>query len=174
MYAHSSQQLTKNDPEEWLTNRAQGYVALKHSERQAIAYFCLLWSLFEAQKMTTQASARRICETVKSWSLQGALDIKLYEEPLAYFKKRYLSADGLTPNFYGLNFRPQDKRAAVEAVLRGTSRDVCDIVAELLLITFRLRNNLFHGVKWGDELRDQENNFSYANQVLIRTLEIDT
>lgn len=53
------------DPENWLTSYAPGYGALKPPERDAIAYFCLLWSLFEAQQMANNANAKRICDRVR-------------------------------------------------------------------------------------------------------------
>jgi hypothetical protein len=33
------------------------------------------------------------------------------------------------------------------------------------------RNNLFHGAKWAYGLRDQRENFTHANTVLMRLLE---
>ena len=41
----------------------------------------------------------------------------------------------------------------------------------LLMIVWRLRNNLFHGAKWAYGLRDQRENFTHANSVLMRLLE---
>jgi hypothetical protein len=40
-----------------------------------------------------------------------------------------------------------------------------------LMIVGRLRNDLFHGKKWAYELRDQRENFTHANGVLMRILE---
>jgi hypothetical protein len=159
-------------PEDWLTRYAPGYATLRQPEREAIAYFCLLWSLFEAQQMANDANAKRICNQVRQWELKGALDAQLFEGPLGYFRNRYFSPNGFTYHFYDLNFRPPDQRPVVERVLSGSSHNVGDIVIALLLIIYRLRNNLFHGVKWGDELREQEQNFKNANQVLMRALEI--
>jgi uncharacterized tellurite resistance protein B-like protein len=58
------------NPEDWLTSQAPGYAALKRPERGAIAYFCLLWSLFEAQQMANDANAKRICDQVRQWELR--------------------------------------------------------------------------------------------------------
>lgn len=160
------------DPEDWLTTYAPGYAALKPRERGAIAYFCLLWSLFEAQQMANDANAKRICDRVREWDHQGALNMQLFENPLGYFRNRYFSHGEFTYRFNALNFRPPDRRPIVESVLSGASNNPDDVVIALLLIAYRLRNNLFHGMKWGDELRDQEANFKNANQVLMRALEI--
>ena len=41
----------------------------------------------------------------------------------------------------------------------------------LLMIVWRFRNNLFHGAKWAYQLRDQRENFTQANSILMRMLE---
>lgn len=158
------------NPENWLTSHAPGYAALRRPEREAIAYFCLLWSLFEAQQMANDANAKRICDQVRQWELQGALNMQVFEKPLGYFKNRYFSHNEFT--YHSLHFRSRDYRTIVESVLSGASHAAGDVLIALLLIAYRLRNNLFHGAKWNDELREQEANFKNANQVLMMALEI--
>jgi len=56
-------------------------------------------------------------------------------------------------------------------VIEGANHDPRDRILALLMIVWRLRNNLFHGAKWAYQLRDQRENFTQANSVLIRMLE---
>jgi hypothetical protein len=160
------------DPEEWLTNFAPGYAGLKHSERQAIAYFCFLWSLFEAQKLKRAASAKSIVEHVQRFQSQDRLQGCDFERPLAYFKNRYFSNKEFTPLFFGLNFRACDRRSMVEVVLSGKEKNLDYVVVALLLIVYRLRNNLFHGEKWAYGIAEQEGNFTNANYVLMEAMRI--
>jgi hypothetical protein len=160
------------DPEKWLTTHAPGYAALRSSEREAIAYFCLLWSLFEAQKMESHANAQRICDQAILWGQRGSLNVERLKGPLRYFRDRYFSGNELTYHFHGLHFRRRDRQQLVERVLNGATEKSEDVVAALLLISYRLRNNLFHGAKWGDELKEQEENFKNAKLVLMSILEI--
>lgn len=44
------------------------------------------------------------------------------------------------------------------------------MLAGLLLITYCLRNNLFHGTKWHLGLSDQYENLAYGTLVLVETL----
>jgi hypothetical protein len=44
-------------------------------------------------------------------------------------------------------------------------------IAAVLIIVFRYRNNLFHGVKWQYKLEGQLGNFSAANDALMKVLE---
>jgi hypothetical protein len=122
--------------------------------------------------MVNNANAKRICDRVREWEHEGALNMQLFEKPLEYFRNRYFSHGEFTYHFNALNFRSADRRPIVERVLSGASHNAGDVMIALLLIVYRLRNNLFHGVKWGDELREQEANFKNANQVLMRALEI--
>jgi hypothetical protein len=59
----------------------------------------------------------------------------------------------------------------VRAVLKGENTNPADCVAVLLIVAFRLRNNLFHGVKWAYGIRGQLGNFTNANEALMAALE---
>jgi hypothetical protein len=51
----------------------------------------------------------------------------------------------------------------VERVIRGQSSGDAEIVSAVLIIVLRLRNNLFHGVKWSYGIKGQLENFRNAN-----------
>jgi hypothetical protein len=68
-----------------------------------------------------------------------------------------------TVYFGGLHLRRNDKSALVRAVLNKENTNPADSVAALLIVVLRLRNNLFHGVKWAYEIREQLGNFTNAN-----------
>jgi hypothetical protein len=63
------------EPEEWLTTYAPGYAELAHSERQAVTYFCFLWSLFEARQLNRAASPPAIIKQVSLWHMQARLPL---------------------------------------------------------------------------------------------------
>ncbi|HEX8678690.1 MAG TPA: hypothetical protein VF683_01920, partial [Chthoniobacterales bacterium] len=56
--------------------------------------------------------------------------------------------------------------------LSGARDGDADVLKTLLLIILRLRNNLFHGVKWQYLLYDQFENFTHANAVLMPAIEL--
>lgn len=157
--------------EQWLEARAPGFLNLPDPDRRAIFDFAFLWSLFEAQIMANFAGADRIRERIDAWALDGTLEAELYDEELAYFRNRYFADGALTYHFPHLNLRPADHPALVRAVIEGTNETPRDRMLALLMIVWRLRNNLFHGAKWAYELRDQRENFRHANGVLMRILE---
>ena len=43
----------------------------------------------------------------------------------------------------------------------------------MFIVVYRIRNNLFHGMKWAYGMRGQLENFRHANAVLIKALEMD-
>ena len=53
-----------------------------------------------------------------------------------------------------------------------SNADVAEVAAALLIIVYRFRNNLLHGVKWAYEIRGQFENFRHANAVLMQAIEL--
>jgi len=157
----------------WLGQYVSGYDALSHEEKDAIMHFSLLWSLFEAKALGNRASAKSIQDRVVQWSDSGCLindDFEVYKK---YFTNRYVS-NGITNSKFGmLHLRQNDKPDLVEAVLKGERNNLQDIVTALLIIVFRYRNNFFHGMKWAYDFRGQLNNFTMANELLMKVMEVN-
>ncbi|MEN8132224.1 MAG: hypothetical protein ABFS45_19010 [Pseudomonadota bacterium] len=60
----------------------------------------------------------------------------------------------------------------MRSVLKGEATDIADVVAVLLIIVYRFRNNMLHGLKWAYEIRGQLENFTHVNTVLMRVIEL--
>ena len=156
---------------QWLLANAPGFNNLAVEERQAIVDFSLLWSLFEARILNNSGNARTIRDTVHRWHENGALRVDAYDAELAYFKQRYFANNEFTYHFAHLHLRPGDQIPLVRSVIGGGNDDEAARVATVLIIIFRYRNNLFHGMKWAYELADQLENFTNANSALMTALE---
>lgn len=156
---------------DWLRERAPGFRDLSDEECSAITNFSLLWSLFEARILDSSGNAARICKTVDAWQDAGTLQADAYDSELTYFRRRYFVDGALNDHFHDLQLRRNDQPDLVRAVIDGTCNDPRDLVVTGLLIVLRLRNNLFHGVKWQDQLVGQLANFTNANCILIKALE---
>ncbi|MGY2850688.1 hypothetical protein ACVIWU_008285 [Bradyrhizobium sp. USDA 4509] len=157
--------------EQWLLEKAPGFKNLPAQDRSAIFNFAFLWSLFEAKIMSNFARADRIRAKVDEWTAAGTLEAELYNAELRYFQDRYFAEGALTDHFPYLGLRPTDHPELVRSVIQGVNNDPRDRVLALLMIVWRLRNNLFHGAKWSYELSGQLDNFAHANNVLMRLLE---
>jgi hypothetical protein len=157
--------------EAWLRARAPGYEDLTEAEREALKTFLFLWSLFEANALGEQGGPASIIDAAHELcKRQGGLGPKV-GGALAYFRERYVVEDAPNHRFDALNFRARDRRPLVEEVLTGLREAPGDQAAAVLLIVYRLRNNLFHGAKWAYGLAGQHDNFHHANQVLMEALD---
>ena len=155
---------------DWLVKMVPGFQELDNNERNAIIEFTFLWTLFENALLGNYASTERICNFVESWQKVGDLDETQFSNQLAYFRDRYFKKPEFTHYFDGLNLRANDRPEMVKSVLNGENQDAVVTVSTILIIIYRFRNNLFHGAKWQDQLRDQFENFSNANYILKKIL----
>jgi hypothetical protein len=159
------------EPNKWLELHAPGFDHLSDAERAAIKDFSLLWSLFEAFVLDTYGSATAIVATCAKFKASGTLDISRMAEPITYFQKRYFDGTAFTPAYSGLHLGKGDHIALVERFLKNQSKDHADTLAAVLIIIYRLRNNLFHGRKWSYGIEGQMANFHQASSVLMKVME---
>lgn len=140
----------------------------------AINEFCLLWSFFEEWVLENDANIPAIKrKTDEAVRRDGEIDLTHFEGPIAFFKDRYFEGGRPTQNFDGLRFQGKNGgRAEVEAVLTDKKRGTGDVLIALLIIVYRLRNNLLHGEKWSYRFKDQFGNFTNANIVLMRAMDV--
>lgn len=156
---------------DWLKASAPGFNHLSNDEQSAISDFSLLWGLFEARILNTEGNVTTICNAVDTWQKTGVLDPSYLDVELAYFRQRYFANGAFTYHFDHLHLRKNDQEALVRAVIDGSDDDPRNRVIAVLIIIFRYRNNLFHGVKWQYKLAGQLDNFATANAVLMKVLE---
>jgi hypothetical protein len=155
---------------EWLERNAPGFRDLTTEDRSCILQFALLWSFFEAKALQARASAQAIRRLAGEWEAQGRIRPSDFAASLLYFRERYSSGGHETIAFARLKLRSRDYPSLVRGVLEGTNNQSADSVAALLIVVYRLRNNLFHGEKWAYEMKDQRSNFEQANEVLMKAM----
>ena len=156
---------------DWLCVHAPGFRELSNEEREAISHFSLLWSFFEAESLGTNASAKAIISLTQDWASNGRLKLKPFEKSLAHFRARYFANGIPTEHLDSLALRSNDSPDLVHSMLKGEALSASDTVAALLIVVYRLRNNLFHGAKWAYGIRGQLGNFNHANAALMAALE---
>ena len=133
----------------------------------AIRNFLLLWNQFEAKLFNCSFS------TPDAISKSGMIKIDndIMVNTLHYFQQRYLSEGKINTQFLQLGFRHNDNQPLVEDVLFGNNKNNSDIIAAIIIIISRYRNNLFHGIKNVRLSSSQQTNFKYANTFLLTCLE---
>lgn len=158
------------DPNAWLEVNAAGFSRLDQDERRAIQHFALLWSLLEAKLLAAHGSPGAIRDAVQRIDAVNRLDMAPLEAPLAHFRGRYWQDGVLTARFDGLNMAAKHV-PTVQPVLAGVN-DPAAVLIAMLLIVYRLRNNLFHGPKWSYGIADQRANFDNANLVMMAAMDM--
>ncbi len=160
------------DIQEWIKQNADGYTALSPEEINAIGEFSLLWGFFEFRFLGCKANVKEIMEKVPE--LVNNTDVKpeVFSDEFEYFKDRYRSEGETNQKFNNYLFHKPEKKQFVADVLKGDVNDTIPIVQSLVIIAYRLRNNLFHGEKWEYKLVDQRNNFQNASSVMIKIMDL--
>ncbi|WP_350608268.1 MULTISPECIES: hypothetical protein [unclassified Pseudoalteromonas] len=149
---------------------APGIEHLSLDELHALQRFTLLWTLFEAQVLDTNAYVRNISEKVASIE-PHIIDGGWFEEHLAYFSNRYIENGKTNYHFEHLNLRDNDNPRLVRAALAGEDTRTSSQLIACLTIVYRFRNNFFHGIKWAYGLRDQLANLTHSASLLEKYLE---
>ena len=156
----------------WLEKHAPGYQDLQCDERLAILHFSLLWSLFEAEVLTLNGGVDSIAEAVNQWERKGLLTKEIFEQQIKYFPRRYYVNGKFTYEFNQLYLERSGSPELVKEVLRNEDANTERAATAILIIIFRIRNNLFHGEKWSYGLRGQLDNFNHANTALMKAVKL--
>ena len=148
------------------------FAELSGEERDAIGAFVLLWSLFEARVLDRHANARAIVEVARRWSQRGVLTQDSFQNEQTYFRNRFCPDGHVNDHFRHLNLRRPDNEQLVRKFLKQECLHAWENAAGLLIVVYRLRKNLFHGLKWAYGIQGQHENFQNANTSLVRALEL--
>lgn len=159
----------------WLVSRARGYGDLEPSEVEAIEQFSVVWTYFENVACNRDANITAIRTAVRRLAQsENGIGVKAFEPALKHFSDRYFPGGHQDNRFDGLRWRNGGEVAAknqAAEVLTGKATSPSDQLEALLFITYRLRNNLFHGEKWAYGIKDQRDNFVSATQTLISMID---
>ena len=157
------------DTLEWINNYYD--INLDEENLSPIYHFSLLWNMFESIACDNEASIQKIERTVEAAHHRMSLHQNDYEKPLNYFRSRYVT-DGQTNDIFdGFSFnRNHAWKPRVANALINHDAETLELITVLLVIAYRYRNNLFHGVKDIPNIEGQKANFKNANKVLKQFL----
>lgn len=161
------------DAIKWLAENTHGGTNLSLDGRESIASFTLMWSFFESalcENHVKVEALKRVSERLEPELVPPETN-QVLEDCLKFWQFRYLTSNGFSDHFEGLNFRNNDNRAHVESVLKGDLNHPREKLLALMIIVFRMRNNLFHGLKSLEMLNDQAENLATASRCIAAILE---
>lgn len=151
---------------DWL-NRRLG-TTFSEMDLVNIKNFTLIWSFFEHAYFDSNFKIQKLQVLMNDFN---TFDLKIFQPQLNYFIDRYVQNGEFTSRFIRLNLRPRDKQELVEAVLLGNAQNPNDVIMAIIIIIFRFRNNLFHGLKDLGLMDQQSDNFKNANDFLIKFMD---
>ena len=135
-----------------------------------IKNFLFFWSLFERELCSKNANVNRICNEIDNLVKARTLNPKEFNRIYNYFQKRYTTKGKINELFNQLRFGKSDRKVFVKTVLENDAPLINDVLKALLIIAYRLRNNLFHGTKRVELLSTQIDNFKVTNELLAKII----
>lgn len=151
---------------EWINNRFN--TNLNESNLYNVKNFALIWNIFEGRICDSHFTIGLIEERLTDIEF----NIEDFEPFISYFKDRYTTNGEMNNSFHYLYFRNGDRRDFVQRVLLGEEIPIKDCVLATTIIVYRLRNNLFHGLKEMHSIDGQRDNFNNANQFLMKLVDV--
>lgn len=135
---------------------------------QSIADFCLMWALFEGTELHRVENTVDELEEVAN---RLYYQIRGIEPALDFWSDRFTESGEFNQKFRKLRFSHAPHEALVKSVLLKENTNRSDILHALLLIVYRIRNNLFHGEKDITRIFNQKSNFINSSYLLQRVIE---
>jgi hypothetical protein len=154
----------------WIKANLSGRQRLSPQTLVVISDFTLMWNIFENLVCDNHAGVHQFDRVAGEIARDRTLP-PLIEEAVAFWAGRYLVGSEFNASFYDLGFRNGDRCEHVKAALRG-EKDVQGQCLAVMIIVYRLRNNLFHGRKEISTLNGQVSNLIMACRSLGAILQV--
>lgn len=159
------------DASTWLNANIADAAYLDENALVALRNFTLMWNLFEGLLCNTKATVSTFDRLVKELP-SNSHQISSLNTAFAYYRQRYTHNGCTNARFDQLHFRSNDKKEIVAATLLSENPTMQELGFALLVIIYRLRNNLFHGLKSFDQLNDQAENLNRAAEGLAAFMKL--
>lgn len=156
---------------DWISRNIRGGNEVEKSTLLSVSNFTLMWALFEGTEAHGESLivfdelkhiAKRVTDSFPQSDLDTAID---------YWSTRYISSNNTNEKFRKLRVKGQENINLVKNTLLGHEVSKTNQIHAILIIIYRLRNNMFHGMKDLKELEKQQNNFDHASTFLKCILE---
>ena|SRR5215469_12778434 len=155
----------------WIKANCDGGKTLKQETLNVVSNFTLMWSFFEATLCNKDADIKALESVSNKIGKRPPLPVEI-QTAVRFWSERYVRGGEFNNLFETLCFRRNDRREDVEAVLRCDKNDPESQLLAVMIIIYRLRNNLFHGLKQISELNDQVPNLTVACRTLAAVMEV--
>lgn len=161
----------KFDASEWIIDYIG--VHLDDDTKSTVQNFTMMWNIFEEFLCKNSANVPEFVKVAEKFDPEKVSPetLQKLQDCLLFWGFRYRTPDGFSDRFLSLDFRRNDRQDLVEAVLLGREVDPKQKFLALMIIVYRLRNNLFHGKKSIHMLNFQAENLNVASICLSAFIE---
>ncbi len=156
----------------WLEEQVAEFGNLKDEEKSEIIDFCMLWSFFEGRYLNENGNVNSIREFATKFEKNGGFTKLKLDECVKYFVDRYVADGEFTHSHESLYLEKSGNPPEVNQMLKEVSSTTSEKLIGCLVIIYRFRNNLFHGVKWQYNFLGQLDNFTHANKLLMKLMQL--
>lgn len=157
----------------WLEHNRH-YENIDESKLKNIFYFTLIWNIFEKECCGYDGNIREHPENI-SEAIHSKVNSEKIDTIFGYFQDRYITDAHTNQIFddfkFSRNTNDNDYKQFVKNSLLSSATTSKDKIKSLLYIAFRLRNNLYHGIKEVSKLYDQNENFKQINLLLMEIID---
>ncbi len=129
-----------------------------------IVCFVVLWNRLELRH-GKHVNVRKLEQSVALVVVKTFFDIARYTDHVRFFQNRYSSSPHLLPSLFHTGKEPTVEKR-VEDLIAGRLPTSHDTLLALMMLPYRIRNNLFHGNKATVELYSQVDLFNHVNHIL--------
>lgn len=151
----------------WLSTNIENTRLNDDHTYPAISDFCVMWAIFECTQL---ADARVAVDELAYIACRLERNNVDFQEQIEFWKNRYIDNDITNARFEKLGFTYEPHKELVSGVLLGNQTDSVKINHAILLIVYRLRNNLFHGNKDITRIHHQVENLNMASKALTNAV----
>ncbi|MEK6259032.1 MAG: hypothetical protein AABP62_10500 [Planctomycetota bacterium] len=141
-----------------------GTVEVDWEKLKPVMCFVVLWNRLEV-KHGHHLTINKLETSSASVAAKASFDISRYSTHIAYFRHRYGQSPQLLSSLLRTGEEPVVKKR-IDGLIAGTLATDKDNLEALLMIPYRIRNNLFHGRKDTAHLYGQSELFGQVNHVL--------
>jgi hypothetical protein len=152
----------------WLSDHIEAAKEITDATWEVVAGFALLWFLFEERLCGTDAN-RKILENIAQAFGKGPLTGPM-NAAYAFWSNRYCTGRTTNTRFDELFAEPSGKSDTAAILLDPNAAPERRFFA-MLMIVYRLRNNLFHGTKEIRNLNDQVEILGTGSRTLAAVME---
>lgn len=152
---------------DWIGRKIPGYSNTDLKNMDLMHNFSVVWSIFEGSRLDFYGNFKNICQYLKNNEKyindSSANKFKPMHE---YFKDRYYSDENKFNILCGGIVSDSDMEFMLKT-LKSEFKPNKYTIMTLLMIVYRLRNNLFHGKKISNGLEDEWENFKNGTDIMI-------